>query len=266
MLRRHPNHIRVVHEEDSEDDEGPEIEENLKLQAEEMKNAQKELDEMLKMSDDIIEESTQNLNQGTKEQRDYQNALIEEDTERMKILTKERPLTGQRNKLTEELVVSKSKREGVSVQKDDRNFELYEELDLSEQNLVDVDDKEVFDARKLKSLQILNLSNNHISSLENFTTCYNLVEIDISGNRIADIRNLNLFMKLKKFYGNDNLFEYLDSFSFVPNLKVLELENNKIMDLGDALNILSELPKLQELVLKNNPVNSIFTFSAPKRL
>ena len=110
--------------------------------------------------------------------------------------------------------------------------------------MVEVDGAGCFEGRRLKSLQILNLRNNHISSIESFSTCYNLVEIDISGNRIADIRNLNLFMKLKKFYGNDNLFEYLDSFSFIPNLKVLELENNKIIDLEDALSILSELPKL----------------------
>ena len=59
MVRRHPNKIPRV-EEESEEDDGPEIDENLKLQAEEMKKMQGELNEMLKMGDDMLEESTHN--------------------------------------------------------------------------------------------------------------------------------------------------------------------------------------------------------------
>ncbi len=121
---------------------------------------------------------------------------------------------------------------------------------------------------KYKTLKVLDISNNELDVLDidyitkkyNGSALDNLEELDISGNRILDIPDFTLLTKLISLKVNNsrNLLT-LSNLSTAPYLKLLELENNLLLESYNDNNpnnldvILKQLPYLEKL----NIVNSI---------
>ena len=115
----------------------------------------------------------------------------------------------------------------------------------------------------LKKLRILNLANNLINSIKELMSNINLEEVNLRKNLIEFIPNLKLD-KIKKFNLGKNLISKLESLFELKKLKNLEelnLEDNPILEIKEALMILRTLPiedQLKYCINKNiNNSNSL---------
>ena len=97
------------------------------------------------------------------------------------------------------------------------------------------------------TLQILDLSNNHINKLYNdfeFLNYNNTLQtLNLSNNNIIDISNLNCYLQNNK------------------SLTSLNLSNNKISDISSFYETLKNNTTLQTLDLSNNQIEDIYKFS-----
>jgi len=97
------------------------------------------------------------------------------------------------------------------------------------------------------TLQILDLSNNHINKLYNdfeFLNYNNTLQtLNLSNNNISDISNLNCYLQNNK------------------SLTSLNLSNNKILDISSFYEVLKNNTTLQTLDLSNNQIEDIHKFS-----
>lgn len=214
-----------------------------------------DLDEMLRMSDSLILESQRDLQQENSISQTYTQCLMKEDIDKnkdqfLKIYKKNDKILDLETVLNHSEFDDEFKDNKDAKQK----IELVETLSLSNLQLTNVSGDGNFNPQQLKSLRILNLSNNRLGDIEGFDSCVNLEEIHISNNYISELKGFSYCLKLKKITANNNNFTDLLSFQSIDSLKVLELGDNRICNLEEALIILSELPKLKELVLKGNPV------------
>jgi len=105
----------------------------------------------------------------------------------------------------------------------------------------------------LPNLQKLDISNNQISNLENFTIFENLNFLQASGNKINQIpTNIKNLKHLEYLYlGNNQLETINPALSLLENLKLLALNNNKILRIPE---ILTNLTNLRTLHLHYNEI------------
>ncbi|XP_030376687.1 dynein regulatory complex subunit 3 [Scaptodrosophila lebanonensis] len=102
----------------------------------------------------------------------------------------------------------------------------------------------------LTALKELNLSFNYIEKIANLETLVNLETLSLFSNRITKIENLEMLEKLVILSIGNNLIESvegIDSFRFLDNLKVLNLEGNPIAtkpDFSLSQYCIAILPKL----------------------
>ena len=156
------------------------------------------------------------------------------------------------------------------------------ELNMDNNQLIHADD--IFrEIRKMKRIQILNLSRNRIRSIGRFmsnqdvssVSTLNDLQLDLSFNAITQIDEFgfgissfdiqsglaNSITKLN--LNNNELTEHnLNFIGQLLNLKELNLDYNKIQHLPD--NLFTNMPKLEILTLKGNyltSLNSEFVFS-----
>jgi Leucine-rich repeat (LRR) protein len=164
-------------------------------------------------------------------------------------------------------------------------------IDLDENELVHVEN-EAF--KSLKSLKVLKMRHNYIEKVDEgaFKGLTDLRKIRISSNEIRQVIKLNESLKLTYFSMNGNLvpsihrgnfanlksliqlrmplnkIAKIDNFSLeLPLLMNLDLTNNFIAELGSS-NVLYGLVNLRELLLTNNVLTSVlsFTFSHLRNL
>ena len=102
-----------------------------------------------------------------------------------------------------------------------------------------------------KSLKEIHFENNDIDYL-GLGEFHNLEWISLDDNRISDITIWDI-PKLEYFSANNNEISWLSDFSGSPELKILNLANNKIRH----LNHIYKLPFLSHLILDNNFFHSI---------
>merc|ERR1712226_312415 len=105
----------------------------------------------------------------------------------------------------------------------------------------------------LPNLQKLDISNNQITNLENFTIFENLNFLQASGNKINQIpSNIKNLKHLEYLYLGNNQLEMINpALSLLENLKLLALNNNKILRIPE---ILTNLTNLRTLHLHYNEI------------
>ena len=123
------------------------------------------------------------------------------------------------------------------------------ELDLSELRLFEIP-KQV---GQLFHLKQLNLSGNQIEIIENLESLTVLKELDLENNQIKEIKNLKTLKELTLLNLGANFIKEIKELDNQINLNNLNLWNNKIKEIKN----LEKLHKLSILDLSNNQINEI---------
>ena len=119
----------------------------------------------------------------------------------------------------------------------------------------EIKDVEVFNnPDRFQFLQILNLKTNKIRALPEMQAT-NLLQIDLSENKVKDCTNFKGLPNLKKLNLNNNSMKDCLGLANCPKLEVLYLNNNKLTSLKG----LENLPILRKLRLRTNKIEKFDT-------
>ena len=121
----------------------------------------------------------------------------------------------------------------------------YKKLDFSGKQLTKIPD-----LSKYHNLQVLKLSVNSISKIENFDLP-KLIELQLSINKITKIENLDALTKLKNLHLAGNKISTLEGLDKLENLEWLDIQLNSI----SKLDALESLPKLSMLHINCNKID-----------
>lgn len=97
-------------------------------------------------------------------------------------------------------------------------------------------------------LQVLDLSNNSLSDIENLRGLKKLIELDLSSNELQQIYSLEDLFNLEVLNLSDNRILYLKPLSALQKLKDLDLSDNELV----FLHFLHSLTQLTSLNLSGN--------------
>lgn len=106
----------------------------------------------------------------------------------------------------------------------------------------------------------MSLSHNQISSLEGVGRVYSLLELNINFNQVSNLSPLQNLRNLRKLFASNNQVKNLNGLQSLFNLEHLVLYSNNISALEETVQILLQLPNLQELDLAENPVSKKFDY------
>ena len=112
---------------------------------------------------------------------------------------------------------------------------------------------EICGHKAMRSLSVLNLSHNEISTIENLERLGALTKLDLSYNRITEISGLDSLSRLIHISLSANRLRELAGVEVLRGLEVLLADQNEIEDVG-SLSTLSWLPALHTLSLSGNPL------------
>ena len=116
----------------------------------------------------------------------------------------------------------------------------------------EIKDIEVFNnPARFQYLQILNLKTNKIRVLPEMQAT-NLLQIDMSENKVKDCTNFKGLPNLKKLNLNNNSMQNCIGLANCPKLEVLYLNNNKLTSIKG----LENLPSLRKLRLRTNKIET----------
>jgi len=96
----------------------------------------------------------------------------------------------------------------------------------------------------------IELSESEIVDLDGIEYCINAVTVDLSGNSITDISPLFGLTAIEELNLSDNKIGYIDALSNLLRLKTVDLSNNRIDDISP----LFDLPKLEFCSLSGNKI------------
>ncbi|XP_076315050.1 uncharacterized protein LOC143227494 [Tachypleus tridentatus] len=114
--------------------------------------------------------------------------------------------------------------------------------------------------RLLVSLEILNLSRNYISDVENLDYLHRLSLLDLSYNRISHVVNLHTKLgNIRTLKLHHNSIKSIQGLSRLYSVVELDLTHNEIDSIAEV-EYLGTLPCLEILHLADNPVTSIVDF------
>eukprot|EP01134_Creolimax_fragrantissima_P002388 CFRG2388T1 len=107
---------------------------------------------------------------------------------------------------------------------------------------------------RLKKLNTLVLSHNMIEDVKAVRYLTALTKFSASHNKIRNMPDVTGLYDLVEIKMNDNLIVTVpESIQFAPNLKTLDLGNNRIKKFSDVKH-LANLPVLKQLTLRGNPI------------
>lgn len=122
-------------------------------------------------------------------------------------------------------------------------------LNLSSLNLTEIP-KEV---NELKHIVSINLSDNKIIEIKNLNKLENLEVLDLNNNKISRIENIGNLTKLKSLLLTKNEILEIDNLENLEQLEFVYLNENKITEIKN----ISSLKKLREIQFSNNPIKKI---------
>ncbi len=97
----------------------------------------------------------------------------------------------------------------------------------------------------------LDLSGFELEDLTGIENCFNISNLNLSGNRIFRIHQLAGLVKLEVLYLSDNRIDDITFLEELTELRELDISFNDI----DDISVLLELPKLQYVNIIDNPVS-----------
>jgi hypothetical protein len=89
-----------------------------------------------------------------------------------------------------------------------------------------------------------------IESLDGIGYCTHAMIVDISGNAITDVSDLQNLTKVTELYASGNQIGYIDSLSSLINLHIVDLSMNEIDDISPLL----EIEHLELVNIVGNPI------------
>ncbi|KAJ3505604.1 hypothetical protein NLJ89_g7329 [Agrocybe chaxingu] len=122
-------------------------------------------------------------------------------------------------------------------------------LDLSFNLLRSVPDRLEF----LTSLDTIYFVQNKISKISGFTSCCTLRSLELGGNRLRRIENLDDLVNLEELWLGKNKIAKLEGLENLKKLKMLSLQSNRITKLEG----LQELRDLDQLYLSHNGIKRL---------
>uniref|UniRef100_A0A3B3TVK4 Nischarin n=1 Tax=Poecilia latipinna TaxID=48699 RepID=A0A3B3TVK4_9TELE len=123
-------------------------------------------------------------------------------------------------------------------------------LDMSHNCIGAVDDS----VKLIPKVEFLDLSYNHLSSVENLQHLYSLVHVDLSYNRLRSLEAAHTRLgNIKTLSLAGNHLETLSGLSKLYSLVNLDLSHNQLAQLEEIRNI-GALPCLEKLNLSSNPM------------
>jgi Leucine-rich repeat (LRR) protein len=151
------------------------------------------------------------------------------------------------------------------------------QLQLWSNNITNV--KNVVGSELLPDLKILNLRSNLIENFleDDIVAFTNLVNLEISKNRITSLAGLNCLHNLEYVYANNNLIQKIPELN-LNKLSYLSVSDNKIDEICDQTNLgnlkyffannnkisdvksISEIKSIEELQLDGNEISDIRDF------
>ncbi|GFR04014.1 dynein light chain 1, axonemal [Trichonephila clavata] len=109
----------------------------------------------------------------------------------------------------------------------------------------------------LTNCEKLSLSTNMIDKLTNLNTLSKVKILSVGRNNLKSLNGIEgISETLEELWASYNNIDKLKAASSLKNLRVLYLSNNNLKD-ANELKHLAELPKLEDLVLKGCPIESI---------
>lgn len=146
-------------------------------------------------------------------------------------------------------------REMISKAAKKSNFNEITELDLTDKKITNFTNDRTFEPYELSSLEALNLSANHLTSLSGVIFLFGLKSLDISNNKITTLLGIDALLSLKTLNANNNKLSSLYQLRGLPKLKILDISRNKIENLDELIIDLKSLPKLNNLSCQKNPIS-----------
>ena len=135
-------------------------------------------------------------------------------------------------------------------------------LDLSKKNIASFMTKRNVDFSEIQNLKILNISSNWMTYSYDIRLFINLEQIYINDNKIPDISFCEFLPNLIILNCENNEITLITSLKKCSKLKILKLSQNKIQYLNSTLSTFKSLNLLEELTIKENPfLNEIFAYN-----
>lgn len=103
----------------------------------------------------------------------------------------------------------------------------------------------------LEDLDEIEMVEYDITHLTGIDWCKYAIHIDLSGNKIIEIRELATLKRLEELYLSNNKISYIEPLFNLDKLRVLDLSFNDISDISP----LFYLPELEYVNLTGNPVS-----------
>ena len=114
-------------------------------------------------------------------------------------------------------------------------------------------DLELVDRLDLSAVTLAAKKLGRLDSLEGIEACVSLVELDVSGHAISDLRPLAALSKLTKLNVSGNDIHVVEGLEALPALEHLSLQGNKIRAVGDIECLADGCAELKHLYLQNAP-------------
>lgn len=109
----------------------------------------------------------------------------------------------------------------------------------------------------LSKIVYLNLTNNGITCIQNLHTCINLEILILSCNEIQEVSGIETCANLKRVDLGYNNIQLVSGLENLHQLATLQLNNNKIQSFKCLANINKQVPNIQQVDLRHNPVCQI---------
>ena len=104
----------------------------------------------------------------------------------------------------------------------------------------------------LEELEILDMSGYEINDLDGVGHCTNMINLDLSNNRIDDVADLSTLSHLREIYLAGNHIGYIDALSYCSQLRIVDISYNDIDDISPLL----ELKELEYVNIIGNAIPS----------
>lgn len=109
-----------------------------------------------------------------------------------------------------------------------------------------------FPAYYLEDIDEFEFAESDIDDLDGIQYCIHAVNVDLSDNRIADLRHLENLGLIEMLNLSDNRISDIDSLEYLTNLRELNLANNRIQDISP----LFSLENLEFVDLTGNKISA----------
>ena len=144
---------------------------------------------------------------------------------------------------------------------DEGKYKEIKEINLCKKNLMIFKNNKKINFEKLSELNLLNISHNYLTDINDVHFFENLKELYLNNNKIEDISFCEKLPNLAILNAEYNNIITITSLNICSKLKILKLSHNKIKYLNSTLRTIKNLKNIDELSIKENPfLSELFSY------